>query len=293
MLPLRGHRIVFQITELYARLYGIVKDNFGVNLRGLGFALRLIKTDRVIHIDGRKMLFHHKVAASYARLVAGCWNEPETHVFLSKIIPKLPGTVSFIDIGANVGEMVVDISRYGNVDRIFAFEPNPDCCYAIQKSLLLNGFSNSYVIPKLVGEKQATAHFGVNSRTPNFSSIYDNGPVNEVVEMQMTTLDDELFNQSVYAVMLIDVEGYEPNVLKGGTKFVANEKPLIIFEYNVTSKKHYSLSEVENILGMQYVIYRLRQDGCLDKSVEQAWNCVAVPRDSVFETVAMDFIIQG
>lgn len=283
--------MLFHLAKAYSCIYGYVKDRFSVNLPGLGFALRLVRTDRIIDVMGRKMYFSHKVAASYSRLIAGSWNEPETHLLLNYIIPRVPGLISFIDIGANIGEMAVDVSRHKNVAQIIAFEPIPECCYSMQESLKLNEFKNYRIVEKLVGNKCGSVKFSDNDKNTGGSSCYSECSINSSNKVPMTSLDNEISVSFNHAVMLVDVEGYEPLVLKGGMQFIQNKRPLIIFEYNTVSKKHFVASEIRDILGVGYEIYRLRQDGRLDGAVENAWNCVAIPKESVFETAASPIIV--
>ena len=74
-------------------------------------------------------------------------------------------------------------------------------------------------------------------------------------------------------------------VLKGGNTFIHKNNPLIIFEYNQSSKQHFDLTEISALLGQNYDIYRLRRDGNLDIDFMNSWNCVAVPRNSVFHEI--------
>lgn len=64
--------------------------------------------------------------------------------------------------------------------------------------------------------------------------------------------------------------------------FIRRVRPLIVFEYNIVSKRHFHLCDIEALLGDSYNIYRLREEGLLDSQTDNAWNCVAVPRGSVF-----------
>jgi hypothetical protein len=43
------------------------------------------------------------------------------------------------------------------------------------------------------------------------------------------------------------------------------------------------LQDIEDIIGTQYAIYRIKGNGDLDKDFENSWNCVAIPKDSPFE----------
>jgi FkbM family methyltransferase len=282
----REIEMIFQVVYCYSKLYGFVKDHFRKNLPGLGFALRRIKKDRVLDIDGRKMFLNHKVAVCYGRHISGAWNEPETHTFLNRVISKLNMPVAFVDVGANIGEMVIDASRHENVTKIFAFEPIADCTEAIKKSLDLNHVQNYSIIQKLVGSDTGVSRFGA-SRTIGGSSILSKESSESGNEVAMTTLDLELLSIQNDAIILIDVEGYEPQVLKGGLRFIEERKPLIIFEYNHVSKMHFKSGDIQKILGDSYSIFRLRSDAMLDNNIENAWNCVAISKDSNFSALGL------
>lgn len=281
----------YYLAKVYAYIYELVQKWFGINIRGLGFALRLVRSDRIISVMGIKMYFNHKVAASYARPIIGGWNEPETHLLLNYVIPRLPGSVEFVDVGANVGEMVLDVSQHKNVARIVAFEPISECALAISESLNINGFRNYRVIEKLVGEECGWISFSSDVKNTGGSSVYSENSSNSRSKSEMTRLDKESLGIYEYLVMLVDVEGFEPSVLRGGRQLIQEKHPLIIFEYNAISKKYFRLSEIQEMLGESYAIYRLRPDGQLDGDVEKAWNCVAVPAGTVFEAITASLLL--
>ncbi len=81
------------------------------------------------------------------------------------------------------------------------------------------------------------------------------------------------------------MEGYELNVIRGGRGIIANLRPLIIFEYHQQTQNAFDLMDLQDQLGDAYEICRLRQDAKLDRKVDVAWNCVAVPRGSDFERI--------
>jgi FkbM family methyltransferase len=276
--------MIFFIVRMYSILYGLVKDRFKRNLPGLGYALRKIKRDHLLSIHGRKMLLSHKVAVCYGRHISGEWNEPETHIFLNNLIQQMQCPIVFVDVGANIGEMVVDISRHNNVVQVIAFEPVADCVDAIKKSMDLNHVKNYSVITKLVGESRGQASFSV-SRSVGGSSVLSQESTESASQIAITTLDYELGSIQESTIILIDVEGYEPQVLKGALQFIARCKPLIIFEYNHLSKIHFESADIRAILGSNYSIYRLTSDATLDNDIERAWNCVAIPSATVFSKI--------
>jgi FkbM family methyltransferase len=269
---------------MYSLLYGFVKDHFKQNLPGLGYALRKIKHDHILEIHGRKMFMSHKVAVCYGRHISGDWNEPETHTFLNRVVQQTETPITFVDVGANIGEMVIDVSRHDNVTKVIAFEPLSDCVEAIKKSLELNHVKNYLVIDKLVGEAIGQTHFDA-SRSVGGSSILSQESSESTNEVATTTLDQELGSVVDDTIILIDVEGYEPQVLKGALQFISRIKPLIIFEYNQVSKMHFKSTDIQALLGDRYSIYRLRSDATLDTDIEHAWNCVAIPSNTSFSKI--------
>jgi len=65
------------------------------------------------------------------------------------------------------------------------------------------------------------------------------------------------------------------------------------FEYNATSKKYFTLEDIQNILPPSYKFYRLRPngDGRLDNNLNDTWNCVAVSSASEFAQICKDLIV--
>jgi FkbM family methyltransferase len=280
----------YLLARVYSTIYGFFKDKFGVNLRGLGFALRQINTDRVIEVRGRKIFFNHQIAASYGRHLEGKWNEPETHALFDYVIPKLDGSVAFIDVGANIGEFLIDVSKHSKVKDLVGFEPISECCHSIQESMKLNGVDRFLIYQSLVGSKVKSERFAIG-KTIGGSSVYSNISKEAGDEIAMTTLDKTLSISATHAILLVDVEGYELEVLKGGRNFILSHRPLIVFEYNSVSKQYFLAAEISKVLGNSYDILRLRQDGRLDRLVDSAWTCVAIPDKSLFKEICADLCV--
>lgn len=269
------------ITKLYSRFHEFNHENFHVNLPGLGFLLRLIKKDFVIKFPNGKLYFNHKIADNYGRLINARFNEKETHIFLDKIFQNRDD-FTFVDIGANVGEFMIDYSsRKKIINKVFLFEPQKEQIKALKETLRINDFNHCVLIEKAVSNKTGSLRFNVNSNNTTASGISHDNISNVIVE---TTTIDEYFDEkgSSPYVFLIDAEGAELSIFQGGKKFIKNNNPLIIFEYNHVSKKYFSLEQVRNELGSNYSIYRLRNDGMLDSDFSKTWNLVAFPKNSKY-----------
>ena len=273
-------RILF--AKFFSSLFGFFHDYFHFNIRGLGFALRLINKDGIIHINGMKMYLNSKIPLSYARLISGDWAEPETHIFLNNALNHLPKSI-FFDVGANVGEMVISTSNHSNLDKILAFEPDPNCANVIRINNLINSNKNCDVHQIAISNKEGKM-FLEGAGTPQANLISRKTHTNlSHLEIDVESIDNFLEKNSYNFssidnsfIMLVDVEGHEPNVLKGAKNFIEENFPLIVFEFNSTSKGFFNLEDIINILPKNYEIYRLNRDGYLDKELSNTWNCVAI-----------------
>lgn len=266
-------------AKLYSMAYRIVQDTLHFNIRGIGFIVSRIRKDAVLPVRKNKFYFNHTLSSCYLRMLSGDYNEPETHFFVNFLLGQAKENVVVLDVGANIGEMVIDFSGHDNVSRVIAFEPNPECAATIEKSIALNGRKNVTLVRKAASNEIGTATFHLNPDAAVTSSLM-NRHSGDSLTVATTTIDHECSDLNSPSIMIIDVEGAELLVMKGARRFIQRNQPVIIFEHHDESKKHYSLYEVRQALGERYEIMRLRQDGFLDDALEKTWNCVAVSKES-------------
>ena len=288
---------VLLLLQGYSKLYYFVKHRLHAgNIRGFGFLSRLARRDAILTVeDGARIVFDHQAAANYACLLGGHYNEPETHLFVRRVLDGVAKPCSFVDVGANIGEMLVDFARHPRVEKALAFEPSARCAGIIVRSCGLNGLRNVSVVTKAVGERvgcgvmprDARSQCSTSVRMEEQSPTYDDKLFENV---EVTTLDVEIPDPSGLWIMLIDVEGGELAVMRGGQVFLQIVRPLIIFEYHEVTRTHFSLDDVRAELGNDYELFRLRSDGFLDRDLRQTHNCVAVPRISPFHDLIRTLI---
>lgn len=294
LLKSTKNQLTFYAAVFYANVYGLFKDHLNINIPGLGFLIRNIKYDLILKLNGRDIYFNHKVGGCYGRHFAGEWEEPETHLFLSKVIPNINKNIYFIDIGANIGEMIHDVASYENIEHIYAYEPIDDCVLAINKTCKINNVKNCTVHMKLVGSKVENTEFQISKDISNSSMLNKGGDgKSNSKQREVTTLDNEFKYAMQPTIILLDIEGMELEAMKGGRNFISKNQPLIIFEFNKVSRKQFSIKDIESELGDNYSIFRLRSDGFLDKEFEKTWNCVAMPRDQFFQPIFSSLILNN
>ena len=268
----------------YAKYYTFVKHHFGIERQKLFFFVRNIRKARVIKVGGLLFQMNPEVSTSFARMLGGAFNEEGTHELLYRVIKGVESIDLFVDVGSNIGEFVVDIGSLDGVGYTIGFEPNPACVNSCLKSIELNRLKNVRVVQKILSDSRKEVHFNLHGEHAHIHSIFDQ-PTSESDVVDSSTLDDELQNVGAKVILLIDVEGAETLVMKGGKKFIDRNFPFIIFEYNHISRRHFTLEEVRKLLPQGYQIFRLRSDGYLDDQLENSSNCVAVHKNSSFRNI--------
>ncbi len=272
---------------MFIKFRYLIQKYFGMNLSGLGKIQLLLRKNFEFKAFGKIFYYINSIEASYDYLLIGKSNEPETHLFLNKVIPSLK-VVNFIDVGASIGEFVYAITNYSNVNSIFAFEPRPDCAMALRINKELNKEQRITIFENAVSDTEGTISIFLNAGGSS-SGIYSQSTTASTNEIKVNTvlLDDVLPAKLDNTILLIDVEGAEPMVIRGGMEFIKRNNPLIIFEYNEVSKKYFNLIDIQNILGESYLIYCIKSDGSLDQDFSNSWNCAAIPVNTDFETILL------
>jgi FkbM family methyltransferase len=192
--------------------------------------------------------------------------------------------------------MIVDFARHPRIHQVLAFEPSTLCCAIIERNCELNGLRHVTVVNAAVGESTGRGVMPRNSHCQCSTAVSDEATANaqdRFEEVRITTLDDEISDSSGLWITLIDVEGGELKVLRGGRKFIRRLSPLIIFEYHEITRTHFLLDDVRSELGENYEIFRLRSDGLLDSDLFRTWNCVAVSCESPFYAIAKSLMVDA
>ena len=154
------------------------------------------------------------------------WGEHELYV-LDRIVAR-DGTA--IDVGANRGVFAYAFS--GIVDRVEAFEPNPDCAAFAQRML----GARARVHALALGDSNGTADLVV-PMSEEGEALHLAGSLGQAggrqVEtvrfpVEVRTLDSYRFED--VRVVKVDVEGSELAVLEGGRQTILHDRPALIVE---------------------------------------------------------------
>jgi len=164
-----------------------------------------------IPFDGYRLRFYP------TNLTANLWVDPESRVHGLALFKDYcqPGDVA-VDVGANVGEVSIILSRRAGVrGQVFAFEPNPRIYRYLLGNLSLNGCTNVTAHNLAVGAAVGPVRMS-DDKVDDMNRVVDAG----AIEVPCTTLDAQSFPDRI-AFLKVDVEGSELRVLEGAERLLA------------------------------------------------------------------------
>lgn len=140
----------------------------------------------------------------------------------------LPATI--LDVGANVGQFAVASAKLFPRSRIHSFEPVPECVETLRKNV--SGLGNVTVHPIALGDEKGEVAFHVNAHTHSSSILpladahrdaFPEAREADEISVEVSTLD-AVFSGVEFdgpALLKLDVQGYEPQTLRGGVETLA------------------------------------------------------------------------
>ncbi len=158
---------------------------------------------------------------------AGEFNAPSVRIFQALLARQRWDLI--LDIGANYGEMIAAIPPIFS-GKVIAFEPNLHLHPFLRRTAESNGIAVE-IRKEAVGRKDGAASFRIDRAWSGMSSLVDNASARDypvetaehhtIVDVEVRTLDS-LFRRTpgTTALIKIDVEGAEIDVLTGGSEFL-------------------------------------------------------------------------
>jgi FkbM family methyltransferase len=149
-----------------------------------------------------------------------------------------PG-MTVVDVGANVGIHTSIAARsVAPSGTVYGFEPVPENFEILVRNLARNEISNVVVEQLAVGSEvgRSTIHLEDHSIGTHSLLRHESSSSTKSLSVAVTTLDSYFARQmpDVVNLLKIDVEGYEPNVLRGAVALLGRTEQLLI-EYNRVS----------------------------------------------------------
>jgi FkbM family methyltransferase len=206
---------------------------------------------------------------------------PEFHE-LAFIRRRLHATDAVIDVGANVGHILLLLSDIVTTDRMFAFEPTPVSFRRLKENWAINGWGTTHLYQLAIGAAPGVA-FIPNTTSPETTNAVQFTKTNADVEVQVKTLDEfqDVWRGMRIGFLKIDVEGYEAEVLSGSVKLLRSQRPRLVMFESLRGRVEPRIARLLDDEG--YRIFQLDESGEPDFATTSAQNLFAVPREESAE----------
>jgi FkbM family methyltransferase len=163
--------------------------------------------------------------------VYGEFSELETQFLLD--LCSRPGSV--VEVGANIGAHTVPLARQLAREgrRLVAFEPQPAVFQLLCANLALNALTNVRAWPYACGAEAGQVAFPEPDyqKPGNFGAVSVGIRPPEAGFLQAPCVKlDEVIGQEQVALLKIDVEGFEREVLDGARSLIARSRPFVYLE---------------------------------------------------------------
>jgi FkbM family methyltransferase len=178
--------------------------------------------------------------------------EAQAAEFLAKRVK--PGMTCF-DVGANVGAYVLQLARWGApLGKIVAFEPNTGAREVLARHIAWNGLAaRTTVVPSAVSSKPGeSVLYAEGADGMSRLAEANRGLRGSAVELivPVTSLDTWCAANGTWPdVLLLDIEGFEIEALRGAREAIIHSKPIIVVEMhpNVWHTSHASRPAAEQL----------------------------------------------
>lgn len=150
---------------------------------------------------------------------------------------SLAADANCVDVGSHEGAVLREILRVAPQGRHIAYEPLPDF-----HTTLASEFPQVDVRGSALSNRRGEATFTHVRTRPGYSGFrarpYPGAEETETITVPVETLDESLPAGYVPALIKVDVEGAEEQVLEGAMRTIAEHKPIVVFEHGAAAKAY-------------------------------------------------------
>ncbi|MGZ3297183.1 MAG: FkbM family methyltransferase, partial [Xanthobacteraceae bacterium] len=178
-------------------------------------------------------------------VLQGKWENAEADFMLSCLQPG----DGMIDAGANIGLFTLQAARaVGETGRVYAFEPMRTTFNMLERSVRANGFDRRcrlYNEGLGASASGGSFHRSDHATNPGSSHITADASGDEAIRIRPI---DAIAYEAPVRFIKIDVEGFEPHIIRGAADTLRRHAPVILSEFFPRS-----LRRIGGISGAGYV----------------------------------------
>lgn len=173
------------------------------------------------------------IASDAALLALTSWQPTWKSHAIAAILRHRAGL--FVDVGANVGQSLLDYLWAARPSRYIGFEPNLLCARHLQNLIALNRLTSCEAIPAALGDRTGiTAFYTYGGEVDSGATMREElRPALPTVaaSVPLFRFDDlAMFADEAIALVKIDVEGGELEALQGMKHTLAAKRPWLLCE---------------------------------------------------------------
>jgi len=188
------------------------------------------------------------------------FESPEDHFFLSLLRPGY----HVLDGGAYIGTVAIRAAaRVGPTGCVHCFEASAENFKKLQEHIKINRSLNVRCYPNALSDKTGFLQIArpwLENRSGSLISrgTWQNCPTEEVAGL---SLDDWMERERIQRldVVKLDVEGYEPHVLRGGRRLLTKFRPVLFLEAHELNLQRQGLSSAHLRKELESLNYRVRE----------------------------------
>jgi FkbM family methyltransferase len=153
---------------------------------------------------------------------------------IERLLPGRAG--AFVDVGVNVGHTLLKVKLADPDRRYIGFEPNPQCLTYVQHLIDLNRFPDCTLVPVGVSNRTGVLKLYLNPDVDPSATLVEGFREPERYRRSVLVpvfVGDEMLDRlgvTDVAVMKIDVEGGELDVMEGFDRTLRHSRPYIFCE---------------------------------------------------------------
>ncbi len=196
-------------------------------------------------------------------------DQRETLALTAVLAGTLGSEQSFVDVGANRGQVLGDAVRIAPRGRHLAFEPIPELAAEVRAS-----FPGVECRQLALAAQPGKAQFCHFTALDGWSGLRRNPHVSDergrpqFIEVEVSTLDAQI-GELQPSVVKIDVEGAELSVLEGARLLLSEVRPLVLFEHVADAAELYGASSAQlyDLLDeLSYEIFTVTGEGPFERA---------------------------
>ena len=243
---------------------------------------------RLYYSISKKINFSHQTSINGTKITIPSINGvrcPNTEKWLNKLLANLLESQKgvFLDVGVNIGQTLIKIKSIDASREYIGFEPNPNCVNYVNNLIKTNKFTNCSIIPigLYTEDKIMKLDFYSEQNTDDSASIIKNFRAKSSVVsskyvpvFSFSSVKKNLQINNV-AIIKVDVEGAELEVIQTLQKIIRTHKPVILLEMLpvYSQKNHKRLQRQKHILkklhNLHYSFYHIQKDENIFHSIEK------------------------